>query len=145
MTDRDRFQQLFDDSIEYNEFMASLNPSLESIEDGQMQVMVPYDEYVAVEAPGIEGVVNAGVIAALLDLGGFVLRTTFDDIEDVSIITTDVNASYMQPARDDIWMTACVEQSGRTRGVVQMRFESKSDGELVTVATGRASFALRGR
>lgn len=117
---------------------------LEELERGRMVVEFPYNEKIALEAPGgLGGIVNAGFMASLVDVGGFALRTTFDDPESVAVITTDINITYLRPATGDLLVEYDVLSSGSSVGATAATYYSTSpDGDPKQVAAGRGTFFL---
>ncbi|MFB6352726.1 MAG: PaaI family thioesterase [Halobacteriales archaeon] len=131
--------------LEDDPFLAGLGCRLEAVESGRLELSVPFDDDIALHdaTPGLGGVLHAGVIATLVDCGGEVVRTTFDDPRAVQLATTDLNVEFLRPATDDVRVRATCERAGSAVGVSDVRVESRTEtGEPTTVAVGRGTYHL---
>ncbi len=130
--------------IEQHGFLSWLGLTVESVERGRVVFTVPYDERLANPAPGSKGTLHGGVTATLVDtVSGFALRTTFENPAEARLTTTDLNVSYLRPARDDLRGTAEVVRAGGSMGVTRVTVESTApSGEDKPVAVGRTSYRL---
>lgn len=139
--DRAFYRRLLED----DPFLAGLGCTLEAVERGRLELSVPFDDDIALHdaTPGLGGVVHAGVIATLVDCGGEVVRTTFDDPRSVQLATTDLNVEFLRPATGDLRVRATCEGAGSAIGVSDVRIQSRTDvGEPTTVAVGRGTYHL---
>ncbi len=137
----DEAVERFGGFIDRHGFLSWLDVSLDAVEDGRVVMRVPYDEKLL--NPGAESI-HGGVASSLIDTAsGFALRTTFDDPAAANLTTTDMNVSYLRPARDDLVATADVVRAGGSMGVTDVTVESTTaDGEDDAVAVGRTTYRL---
>lgn len=132
------------DVVDEHGFLSWLGVELESIEEGRVEMRVPYDEDLlnpSVDESG--GSVHGGVAATLVDTAsGFALRSTFDDPATARLTTTDLDVKYLRPATDDLVATAEVVRAGGSMGVTEAVVETEHEGEPVEVAVGSTSYRL---
>lgn len=136
----ERFQSF----IDQHGYLSWLNLTVETAEEGYVEMRIPYDEKLVNPFPEGYERVHGGIAATLVDtISGFALRTTFDDPTDARLTTTDLNVSYLRPVSDDLVAAAEVVRAGGSMGVVDVTVESrKPSGEWTEVAVGRASYRL---
>jgi len=137
----DEAVERFGGFIDRHGFLSWLDVSLEAVEDGQAVMRIPYDEKLL--NPGAE-TIHGGVASTLIDTAsGFALRTTFEDPAAARLTTTDMNVSYLRPARDDLVATADVVRAGGSMGVTDVTVTSTTpEGEEKAVAVGRTTYRL---
>lgn len=139
--DRGFYRALLEDDA----FLSSLGCTLQTIERGHLELSVPYGDGIALAdtTPGLGGAVHAGVIATLVDCGGEVVRTRFDDPRSVQLATTDLNVEFLRPATSDLHVRATCERAGGAVGVSDVRVDSPAGaGETKTVAVGRGTYHI---
>lgn len=123
-------------------YLAWLGVRVDDVGDGWAVMRIPYDDKLL--NPGTGGTVHGGVAATLIDTSSaFALRSTFDDPMAAGMATTDLNVSYLRPARDDLVATAEVVRAGGSIGVADVTVESTTpEGEEKAVAVGRTTYRL---
>ena len=123
-------------------YLAWLGVQVDDAGDGWAVMRIPYDEKLL--NPGTGGTVHGGVAATLVDTSSaFALRTTFEDPMEAGMATTDLNVSYLRPARDDLVATAEVVRAGGSIGVADVTVESTTpEGERKAVVVGRTTYRL---
>lgn len=134
-------ESLSDPFIDNHGYLGWLGIRIEAFDDGRAVLRLPRDE--KLENPG-SGAVHGGVVATMVDLASAIaLRNTFDEPAGGSLTTTDLNVSYLRPARGDLLATGDVVRAGGTTGVAQVTVEGEaSESEDPVVAVGRGTFRL---
>ena len=108
-----------------------------TVEDGTVEVRVPYDESNTNGA-----VVHGGVMATLVDasVAGAIHSAAEATLEEMNPVTIDLNVNYHAPVTaGDIVASAEIVDIGRTIAVGAA--EVRNEGELV--ATGTATYFQR--
>ena len=123
-------------------YLAWLGVQVDDAGDGWAIMRIPYDEKLL--NPGTGGTVHGGVAATLIDTSSaFALRTTFEEPMEANMATTDLNVSYLRPARDDLVAHAEVVRAGGSIGVTDVEVTSTTpDGEEKAVVVGRTTYRL---
>lgn len=90
------------------------------------------------------GYVHGGVLSMLAEVaGGVALLTLFEDPEAADVVTTDIDATFVRPATEDVHALAEVVRGGGTVGVVEVTIQSgPPDGGRQTVAIGTITYRL---
>lgn len=83
-----------------------------------------------------KGDIHGGVIASLMDIAASAAMRSLEDLKGLSTVTLLVN--YLEPAREEIRLTARVIKSGRSTGWVDVRAMGAEDTIVAT-----ASLTLR--
>lgn len=130
--------------IEDHEFMSWLGLELLDLETGRAVLSIPHDEKLTNITEGSRGTVHGGITATLVDTAsGFALRTMFDDPLEPALTTTDLDVSYLRPARSDLRAEAEVVRAGDSMGFTEVTvYGTAPDGEQKAVVTGSASYRL---
>jgi len=128
--------------IDRHGFFQWLDLRLEDVGAGYAVLRLPYDEKLL--NPGTGGTIHGGFAASLIDVSSaFALRTTFEDPMEATMATTDLNVSYLRPARDDLVARAEVIRAGGSIGVAGVEVTSTTpEGEEKVVAVGRTTYRL---
>lgn len=128
--------------ITQHELFSLLELQVDSLELGEVELTVPYDERFT--NPGSPPPIHGGIIATLIDsAGAFALRPYLDDPVGDSTATISLNVNYLQPVSSDITATTTVVEVGRTVGHTETIVEGEtSDGQTGTVANGQAVYRL---
>lgn len=146
LTDAQEFLQYH---MDQHGFLSWLGATVESVEQGQMVMTIPYDEKLTNSGPGSgeaqdePNTVNGGIAATLIDTcGGLAVRASLDDPIESGVATIDLNVSYLRPAKGDLTATADVVRIGSTVGVSEISVVSRTNGTEQEVAVGRGSFRI---
>lgn len=106
--------------------------SIESIADGVVTATVPYDD----KLTNPFGVINGGVIAALVDVAsGAVLRSTFEDPDEGFLATVEMDLKYLQPASGDLTAEVRTVHAGETIGVTQGTVTTPNQTQAVAIGS----------
>lgn len=142
-------QEFLQYHLDQHGFLSWLGATVESVEQGQMVMTIPYDEKLTNSGPGSgdgqeePNTVNGGIAATLIDTcGGLAVRASLDDPIESGVATIDLNVSYLRPAKGDLTATADVVRIGSTVGVSEVTVVSRKDGNEREVAVGRGSFRI---
>ncbi|ELY62036.1 PaaI family thioesterase [Natronolimnohabitans innermongolicus] len=123
-----------------SEYLSWLDVCIEEEGRESVTASLPASEHVFNPAQGTTPAINGGVISSLVDVaGGFAIWTACTD-EQIQLTTTDMNVSFLQPARTDLTATAEVVKIGDTIGVAEIVVESASKAD--PVATGRTTYYI---
>ena len=130
--------------IENHDFMSWLGMELVEFEEGRAVLSIPHDEKLTNIVEGSRGTIHGGVTATLVDTAsGFALRTTFDDPLEPALTTTDLDVTYLRPARSDLRAVAEVVRAGGSMGYTDVKvYGTAPDGEQKAVVKGSASYRL---
>ena len=146
LTDAEEFLQYH---LDQHGFLSWLGATVESVEQGQMVMTIPYDEKLTNSGPGSgeaedeRNTVNGGIAATLIDTcGGLAVRASLDDPIESGVATIDLNVSYLRPAKGDLTATADVVRVGSTVGVSEVTVVSQNGETEREVAVGRGSFRV---
>lgn len=136
------FESISTSYVERHGFLSWIGLEVESADEGRVVMRVPYHEKLTNLDEG--NTVHGGIVATLIDtVSAMALRTTFEDPFGAGMSTTDLNVSYVRPARGDLVGTAEVVRAGGSMGVTEVTVDSTApDGEQKTVAVGRTSYRL---
>jgi uncharacterized protein (TIGR00369 family) len=141
--DADDAQAFIQAYVDDHGFLSFLDLEVEDVEEGEMELRVPYHEKLANHGAG-RGDVHGGIAATIIDTaGGLAVRTTLDNPVEAGVATIDLNVSYLRPARGDLVAEAEVVRVGSTVGVAEVEVTTESgDCEEEEVAVGRGSFRV---
>lgn len=130
--------------IDNHEFLSWLGVELTGFEEGRVELELPHDQKLTNIVEGSHGTVHGGVTASLVDTAsGFALRTTFADPTAPALTTTDLDVTYLRPARSDLTVKAEVVRAGESMGYTDvMVYGEAPDGERKAVVKGSASYRL---
>ncbi len=137
---RDSMQRVIDD----HDFLSWLGVEVATFEEGRVELVMPHDEKLTNIVEGSRGTIHGGVTASLVDTSsGFALRTTFDDPTAPALTTTDLDVTYLRPARSDLTVEAEVIRAGESMGYTDVTVYGEApDGEQKAVVKGSASYRL---
>lgn len=136
---REGVESVLDD----HEFLSWLGVELDTIKEGWVEMSVPYDEKLTNAIEGSYGAIHGGVTATLVDTAsGFALRTTFADPLSPALTTTDLDVTYLRPARSDLRVEANVVKAGGSMGFTEVTVYGIDDGTEKVVATGTTTYRL---
>jgi uncharacterized protein (TIGR00369 family) len=130
--------------INEHEFLSWLGFEVLTFEAGRVELAMPHDEKLTNIVEGSRGTIHGGVTASLVDTAsGFALRTTFADPTAPALTTTDLDVTYLRPARSDLTVEAEVVRAGESMGYTDVTvFGEAPDGERKAVVNGSASYRL---
>lgn len=130
--------------IENHDFLSWLDVELVEFENGYAVLEMPHNDKLTNLVEGSKGTIHGGVTASLVDTAsGFALRTTFEDPLSPALSTTDLNVTYLRPARSDLRVEASVVRAGESMGFTDVSvFGTAPDGQQKEVVTGSASYRL---
>jgi uncharacterized protein (TIGR00369 family) len=136
----DSVQAVIDD----HEFLSWLGVEVSEFEEGRVVLSMPHNEKLTNVVKGSRGTIHGGVTASLVDTAsGFALRTTFADPTAPALTTTDLDVTYLRPARSDLTVEAEVARAGESMGFTDVRVYGETpDGERKAVVKGSASYRL---
>lgn len=130
--------------IDNHDFMSWLGLELENFEEGRVVLSMPHDDKLTNLVEGSRGTIHGGVTATLVDTAsGFALRTTFENPLAPALTTTDLDVTYLRPARSDLRVEADVVRAGESMGYTDVTvYGTAPDGQQKAVVTGSASYRL---
>jgi uncharacterized protein (TIGR00369 family) len=137
---RNSVQTVIDD----HEFLSWLGVTVSEFEEGRAVLVMPHSDKLTNIVEGSRGTIHGGVTASLVDTAsGFALRTTFADPTTPALTTTDLDVTYLRPARSDLTVEAEVVRAGDSMGYTDVTVYGEApDGERKAVVTGSASYRL---
>lgn len=142
-------QEFLQYHLDQHGFLSWLGATVESVEQGRMEMTIPYDKKLTNSGPGSgeaedeRNTVNGGIAATLIDTcGGLALHASLDDPIESGVATIDLNVSYLRPAKGDLTATADVVRIGSTVGVSEVMVASRNGENEREVAVGRGSFRI---
>jgi len=130
--------------IDEHEYLSWLGVEVSEFGDGRAVLSMRYDQKLTNTIEGSQGTIHGGVTASLVDTAsGFALRTTFPDPTDPALTTTDLDVTYLRPARSDLTIEAEVLRAGESMGYTDVVvYGDAPDGERKAVVEGSASYRL---
>ncbi|MXR52478.1 hotdog fold thioesterase [Halovenus sp. WSH3] len=136
----DSVQAVIDD----HDFLSWLGVEVTEFEEGRAVLSMPHDQKLTNIVEGSRGTIHGGVTASLVDTAsGFALRTTFADPTAPALTTTDLDVTYLRPARSDLTVEAEVVRAGESMGFTDVTvFGETPGGERKAVVKGSASYRL---
>ena len=137
---RNSVQAVIDD----HDFLSWLGIEVAAFEEGRVELTMAHDEKLTNIVEGSRGTIHGGITASLVDTAsGFALRTTFPDPTSPALTTTDLDVTYLRPARSDLTVEAEVVRAGESMGYTDVTvFGEAPDGERKAVVKGSASYRL---
>jgi len=130
--------------IDDHEFLSWLGVEVSEFEEGRAVLSMPHSDKLTNIVEGSRGTIHGGVTASLVDTAsGFALRTTFADPTAPALTTTDLDVTYLRPARSDLTVEAEVVRAGESMGFTDVTVYGEApSGEQKAVVTGSASYRL---
>lgn len=130
--------------IDNHDFLSWLGVEVTEFEEGRVVLSMAHDEKLTNIVEGSRGTIHGGVTASLVDTAsGFALRTTFADPTAPALTTTDLDVTYLRPARSDLTVEAEVVRAGESMGFTDVRVYGEApSGERKAVVKGSASYRL---
>lgn len=130
--------------IDNHDFLSWLGVELGEYEDGRVVLEMAHNDKLTNIVEGSRGTIHGGVTASLVDTAsGFALRTTFENPLEPALTTTDLDVTYLRPARSDLEVEAQVVRAGESMGFTDVTvFGTAPSGERKAVVTGSASYRL---
>jgi uncharacterized protein (TIGR00369 family) len=130
--------------IDNHEFLSWLGVEVSEFEEGRAVLSMEHNEKLTNIVEGSRGTIHGGVTASLVDTAsGFALRTTFADPTAPALTTTDLDVTYLRPARSNLTVEAEVVRAGESMGFTEVTVYGEApDGEQKAVVTGSASYRL---
>lgn len=127
--------------IEQHGFMRWLDLQVAAVEEGTAVLTLPYREELG---NPMTGSIHGGLLATLVDTAsGMAIQTTFDEIGETGLTTTDMSVSYLRPARSDVRAEASVVRVGGSMAVTEVEVSGVApDGERKAVVVGTTSYRL---
>lgn len=128
--------------LDVHPYLSWLGVRLLDVDVGRVEVMLPYDEkFVNTESIGGNGVIHGGIIATLLDhVSGMSVRSTLDHPRSAIQVTTNLDVSYVRPAKSDLYATGEVVRAGTGMGFSRATVEGRAPGgERKVVATSQTA------
>lgn len=130
--------------IDNHDFLSYLGVEVAEFEEGRAVLSMTHDEKLTNIVEGSRGTIHGGVTASLVDTAsGFALRTTFADPTAPALTTTDLDVTYLRPARSDLTVEAEVVRAGESMGYTDVLVYGEApSGEQKAVVKGSASYRL---
>lgn len=126
--------------IERHGLLSWLGVDVDTVEEEKVVLSVPHDEKFVNSTDNIQG----GVLATVIDFTSAMLfKTQFEDPDNVSTVTTNMNISYLQPALSDQIATAEPVWIGSSTGVATVLLRSKDNGDRTAFGTTTFRFFER--
>ena len=141
--DAEETRSFLQNYIDQHGLLSFIDLTVESLGPDEMVLRVPFEDSLVNRDPG-NGSVHGGVTATLIDTaGGLSVLSTLSDPPNANVATTDLNVSYLRPARGDLIATAEVVRTGSTVGVATIDVESTiPSGDRDLVAVGRGTYRV---
>jgi len=123
-----------------NEFHERHDLQIREAEPGRAVLAIPGQEWLT----NLSGDMHGGVLATLIDTASaLAIRTTFEDHWNVGLATTDMNISYVRPAREGVQSEAEVVRVGDSLAVTDAEVTGLApDGERKVVAVGGTTYRV---
>ncbi|WP_336327215.1 PaaI family thioesterase [Halovenus sp. HT40] len=130
--------------IDNHDFLSWLGVEVAEFEEGRAVLSMPHNQKLTNIVEGSRGTIHGGVTASLVDTAsGFALRTTFADPTAPALTTTDLDVTYLRPARSDLTVEAEVVRAGESMGYTDVTVYGEApSGEQKAVVKGSASYRL---
>lgn len=141
MTDGDEFVELVQAMIDRHGFMRWLDLEITDAGDGRAVLELPYREELGNPDTGS---IHGGLLATLVDTAsGMAIQTSFDELGQTGLTTTDMSLSYVRPARSDVRAEAEVVRVGGSMAVTEVEVSGVApSGERKVVVVGNTSYRL---
>ena len=113
---------------------------VERAEVGRVRLRMPMSPQVGTQRRDI---MHGGAVASLIDAAGASVTRTLQAEDEPpwrNLATTDINVSYLEPARTDVVAEGWVLRAGRRASFVQVDVHDADDR---LVAVGRVTLAIR--
>lgn len=142
--------EYYRDLFDTHEFLSTLSVEIESLEEGQVVLRIPFDE--SFSNPGYsDGTtskpVQGGIVATAMDIaGGPAVRSMIDNPTEYFIATTNLNISYMQPTRGEFVVQADCLHAGKSLGYcyIDVRCEQPT-GDMEESACALGTYRILSR
>lgn len=141
MTDEDQLRSFIQSLVNRHGFMQWLDLRVAAVGDGRAVLELPYREELG---NPLTGSIHGGLLATLVDTAsGMAIQTTFAELGQTGLTTTDLSVSYVRPARSDVRAVADVVRVGNSMAVTDVEVTGVApDGERKAVVVGSTSYRL---
>jgi len=139
--DAEDIEEFIESIMQRHGFMRWLGLEVDNIEAGRVVLSLPYREELGNPDTGS---IHGGLLASLVDTAsGMAIQTTFDEFGQTGLTTTDMNVSYVRPARSDVRAVAEVVRVGDSLGVTDVELTGVAPGgERKVVVVGGTTYRL---
>lgn len=129
--------------VDRHGYLSWLGVDVVEIEPDRAVVRIPASDKLRNPVGSHPRPLHGGILATIVDTtSAMALRTTFDDPESAGLTTTNLDVSYLRPAKGDLEATGEVVRAGRSMGVADVSVTSETAEGAEKVAVGRTNYRL---